>query len=55
MTNQDPPGSIEALNGSQIYFEVKGTGEPLLLLHGFTGLSQDWKIYWHPNGRQISA
>ena len=32
----------ETLNGVQIYFEVHGTGEPLLLLHGFSGTSQDW-------------
>ncbi len=35
-------GRIEALNGAQIYFEVHGTGEPVLLLHGFSGSSQDW-------------
>jgi pimeloyl-ACP methyl ester carboxylesterase len=27
----------------QLYFEVHGAGEPVLLLHGFTGSSQDWK------------
>ena len=37
-----PPGRIETLNGQQLYFEVYGTGEPLLLLHGFSGSSQDW-------------
>lgn len=37
-----PPGRIETLNGQQLYFEVHGTGEPLLLLHGFSGSSQDW-------------
>lgn len=37
------PGRIETLNGVQIYFEVHGSGEPLLLLHGFSGSSQDWK------------
>ncbi len=37
-----PPGRIETFNGQQIYFEVHGTGEPLLLLHGFSGSSQDW-------------
>jgi pimeloyl-ACP methyl ester carboxylesterase len=37
-----PPGHIETLNGQQLYFEVRGTGEPLLLLHGFSGSSQDW-------------
>jgi len=33
---------IETLNGAQLYFEVHGVGEPLLLLHGFSGSSQDW-------------
>ena len=35
-------GRIETLNGVQIYFEVHGSGEPVLLLHGFSGSSQDW-------------
>lgn len=30
------------LNGTQIYFETRGTGEPLVLLHGLSGSSQDW-------------
>ena len=30
------------LNGVQIYFELHGSGEPVLLLHGFSGSSQDW-------------
>lgn len=34
---------IETLNGVQIYFEVHGSGEPVVLLHGFSGCSQDWK------------
>ena len=42
MTLTRPPGRIEMLNGQQLYFEVHGTGEPLLLLHGFSGSSQDW-------------
>lgn len=33
---------IETLNGVQLYFEVHGSGEPLILLHGFGGSSQDW-------------
>lgn len=37
-----PPGRTETLNGQLIYFEVHGTGEPLLLLHGFSGSSRDW-------------
>lgn len=42
MTSTRPPGRIETLNGQQLYFEVHGFGEPLLLLHGFSGSSQDW-------------
>jgi len=33
---------IETLNGVQLYFEIHGTGDPLVLLHGFGGCSQDW-------------
>lgn len=42
MTPTPPPGCVETLNGQQLYFEVHGTSEPLLLLHGFSGSSQDW-------------
>jgi pimeloyl-ACP methyl ester carboxylesterase len=45
MTPTDSPGRIEILNGVPIYFEVHGTGEPLLLLHGFSGCSQDWSAF----------
>lgn len=42
MTPTPLPGRIETLNGRQLYFEAHGTGDPLLLLHGFSGSSQDW-------------
>ncbi len=42
MTPAQPPGRIETLNGVELYFEVHGTGAPLLLLHGFSGSSQNW-------------
>ncbi|HEV2195503.1 MAG TPA: alpha/beta fold hydrolase [Candidatus Acidoferrum sp.] len=42
MTPTRLPGRVEMLNGQQLYFEAHGTGEPLLLLHGFSGSSQDW-------------
>lgn len=34
---------IETLNGVSLYYEIHGSGEgePLLLLHGFSGCSQD--------------
>ncbi len=34
---------IQNLNGADLYFEVHGSGKPLLLLHGFSASSQDWK------------
>jgi len=30
------------VNDADLYVEIHGAGEPLLLLHGFTGSSQDW-------------
>ena len=37
-----PPGRTVLLNGVQLYFDIHGAGDPLILLHGFTGCSQDW-------------
>src|SRR5437762_7442895 len=31
------------VNGFQMYYEERGEGEPLLLLHGFTGIGADWR------------
>jgi pimeloyl-ACP methyl ester carboxylesterase len=31
------------VNGCQLYFETRGDGEPLLLLHGGTGIGADWQ------------
>jgi pimeloyl-ACP methyl ester carboxylesterase len=47
---------IETLNGVRIYFELHGAGEPVLLLHGFSGSSQDWASVaaaWGKNFRLI--
>jgi pimeloyl-ACP methyl ester carboxylesterase len=32
------------VNGFQMYLEDRGNGEPLLLLHGGTGIGADWKL-----------
>src|SRR5215831_14970260 len=32
-----------ALNGFDMYFEDRGAGEPLLLLHGGMGIGDDWR------------
>jgi len=37
---------LHSINGTQMYCEVRGEGVPRLLLHGFTGSSQDWKLIY---------
>jgi pimeloyl-ACP methyl ester carboxylesterase len=32
------------VNGFTMYYEVRGDGEPLLLLHGGTGIGADWRL-----------
>lgn len=39
-------GRTEQINGIEMYYEIRGEGEPLALLHGFSG-SYLWII---PNG-----
>lgn len=38
-------GQTVTINGMQMYYVVHGRGEPLLLLHGFTGSSSDWAMF----------
>ncbi|AWV97261.1 alpha/beta fold hydrolase [Arcticibacterium luteifluviistationis] len=33
------------VNGKSLYYEVYGSGEPLILLHGYTQSSKSWKAY----------
>jgi pimeloyl-ACP methyl ester carboxylesterase len=41
---QDPAeGKTAAVNGIKIYYETHGTGEPLVLLHGFNNSGQAWR------------
>ena len=32
------------VNGFQLHYEDRGTGDPLLLLHGGTGIGADWQL-----------
>ncbi len=38
-----PQGRYLEVNGIDLYYETYGEGEPLLLLHGFTGSGADWR------------
>jgi pimeloyl-ACP methyl ester carboxylesterase len=42
MTPTTPTSRLESIRGIRLYFDIYGSGEPLLLLHGFTGSSMDW-------------
>jgi pimeloyl-ACP methyl ester carboxylesterase len=35
-------GQTEAINGMEMYYELLGDGDPLVLLHGFTGSGSNW-------------
>src|ERR1700761_7567794 len=41
---QQPPGNyFTSFDGVKIYYEVKGEGYPVILIHGFSGTGQGWK------------
>lgn len=45
---QLPPsanGKFAKVNGQKIYYEESGSGQPLLLLHGFGRTLEDWKPF----------
>ncbi len=41
--------------GIEMYYELQGAGEPLVLLHGFTGCSADWRYVFNnpPSGYRL--
>jgi hypothetical protein len=41
MTASLPSGQTVVINGMQMYYVLAGQGEPLVLLHGYTGASND--------------
>ncbi|MDB5200138.1 MAG: hypothetical protein JWO92_2101 [Chitinophagaceae bacterium] len=36
-------GYFSSFDRTKIYYEILGSGKPVLLIHGFTGTSSDWK------------
>ena len=43
--SQSKKSETVQLGDTQIYYEVYGEGEPLILLHGYTGSSKSWLPY----------
>jgi pimeloyl-ACP methyl ester carboxylesterase len=52
-----PPtrGQVIDINGVEIYYEIRGTGEPLVLLHGGGGAGVNWSLLFKepPAGFQL--
>jgi len=48
-------GQTATINGIQIYYEVRGEGEPLILLHGGGGIGANWELVFKepPKGYQL--
>jgi pimeloyl-ACP methyl ester carboxylesterase len=38
-------GRTTPINGIQMYYQILGQGEPLVMLHGFTGVGDDWQPF----------
>ncbi len=43
MQSESTAGHVASVNGIELYYEIRGAGEPLMLLHGFTGAGSDWR------------
>ena len=41
-SSPSPPGRMIEVNGVQLHYQERGSGEPLLLLHGFGACGNDW-------------
>jgi pimeloyl-ACP methyl ester carboxylesterase len=49
------PGQLIAINGFEMYYETRGEGEPLVLLHGGAGVGANWRLVFDeaPQGSQL--
>lgn len=44
MKSSSIPGQTISVNGIEMYFETRGEGEPLVLLHGGGGVGANWEL-----------
>src|SRR5260370_38956737 len=44
MKGSSPLGQTIPINGMEMYYEIHGAGEPLVLLHGGTGAGVNWGL-----------
>jgi pimeloyl-ACP methyl ester carboxylesterase len=50
-------GRTDPINDIQMYYELRGEGKPLVLLHGGTGIGADWNLVFKdpPEGWRLIA
>ena len=55
METPHTPGHTESVNGIEMYYEDRGEGEPLLLLHGGGGIGANWDLVFKspPDGFRL--
>jgi pimeloyl-ACP methyl ester carboxylesterase len=44
MDHKPSIGTMVPVNDIEMYYQTRGEGQSLLLLHGFTGLGRDWEL-----------
>ena len=55
MQEQTIPGRTEPVNDIEMYYEIRGEGEPLILLHGGSGVGANWDLIFKspPEGYRL--
>lgn len=55
MNTSSTSGHIEIVNDIEMYYETRGEGEPLLLLHGGGGVGANWELVFNepPDGYKL--
>jgi pimeloyl-ACP methyl ester carboxylesterase len=55
MTASSDQGQSISINGIEMYYQVRGAGEPLVLLHGGGGVGANWRLIIKepPDGYQL--
>jgi pimeloyl-ACP methyl ester carboxylesterase len=55
MNTSSTSGHIETINDIEMYYETRGEGEPLLLLHGGGGVGANWELIFKepPDGYKL--
>lgn len=55
MSSSSTAGQIETINDIEMYYEIRGEGEPLVLLHGGGGIGANWELIFKepPEGYRL--